>query len=128
MLRCLQRTAQLILALPNSRLALSKKLDEALAPVKILASNRLPRAVAAVDYAPYVRRMVALDDLEQHAHEQSLAAARAANNGTEGSHSSRSTRNSTRLYTIAGSRSGDYERWLPLDADAQHSARETFLW
>lgn len=115
----LQPRALLALAaqMDAARVAHARHTAQLLALLNVYASEQLPRPAAVLEYAPYVRLILLIDELRIHIRMQQLQHA---------SGGARVTRNSARLLLDTwGARGLEHERRLPFGPDEIRAARAT---
>ena len=110
--------------LETDRLAYSRRLDTFLALLNMASGEQLPRAPASVEYAPYARLLLYIDEFRQRRWEQQIQAAEASL--TQQGLAARATRNSVRLLLDAtGQPLTAPMRWLPLGPAEIRAGRES---
>lgn len=110
--------------LETDRLAYSRRLDTFLALLNMAPGEQLPRAPASVEYAPYARLLLYIDEFRQRRWEQQIQAAEASL--TQQGLAARATRNSVRLLLDAtGQPLTAPMRWLPLGPAEIRAGRES---
>ena len=115
----LQPRALLALAaqMDAARVAHARHTAQLLALLNVYASEQLPRPAAVLEYAPYVRLILLIDELRIHVRMQQLQHV---------SGGARVTRNSARLLLDTwGVRGLEHERRLPFGPDEIRAARAT---
>ncbi|WFD31786.1 hypothetical protein MSPP1_002825 [Malassezia sp. CBS 17886] len=116
--------APLFDAMDVARLAHTRHVHTLLALLQLPLSTQLPRAVSVTEYAPYVRTMAYVDELQQRIWEQDLHALMDA--PPDGSASGRATRNSARLllapWALRGQEHRQYLPFGPAERAAAHTS------
>ncbi|WFC96077.1 hypothetical protein MBRA1_002733 [Malassezia brasiliensis] len=102
--------------LDAERLAHGRHVAQLLALLRVAPGEQLPRAPLVVEYAPYVRQMMYLDQLRQVAYATHLHAAEGV----------RATRNSTQLlYDTYALRTHAHQPWIALGPTERAAAHAT---